>query len=514
MRYLLIILLSLLCMDADADGDGRFNIPRVHYESLGTSWSGDTLRLTFRVKIEGDVPGSGVFMGIIPHCAQAGGDMPGVGYFRPADMRYYRRRRALDAQTQPQILCEAKVARKGSRTVDYAYDMAVPASFDATELNLETRLFRCHDVLRVSSERVAIAPRASQPRDTVYIREEVPVELPQPIAVVSLPLYESNVTFVKPRSEKIKARTATVVIRITYPVNVSRVLPSFENNGAELQRIDSILRPMATDTSTYRILKTTIVGYASPEDTYIHNLTLSEQRATGMRQWLVDRYGMNRGDITTSGAGEDWTGLRNAIVHSDMDYKDEVLEIIDRYGINNGREKLLMELHAGRPYNYMLEHFFPSLRRMELEMIYTVRPFTPVETDSVLEDRPQDLSQEEIYDVARERNSDQTIQHRRTEYGKEYDVAVRYFPNDAVANINAASAALVRGDLDQARMYLERVADDPLAANNLGVYYWLCGDPDTAEKYFNLAKESDPVRAEHNLEELARWREEQHRGKE
>lgn len=228
-----------------------------------------------------------------------------------------------------------------------------------------------------------------------------------------------------------------------------------------------------------------------------------------MRDWLVEKYGMNKGDISTSGVGEDWVGLRDSVVHSDMEYKNEVLAIIDRYGIHEGREKHLMDLRVGRPYNYMMEHFFPSLRRMELEMIYTVRAFSQSESDMLLDERPQDLSLQEMYDVARERNTDQTIVHQRTEYGKEYDIAVRYFPNDAIANINAASAALVRGDLEQARKCLENVSDDPLAANNLGVYYWLCGDPQTAEKYFLRARESDPVRAEYNLRELTRWREEQ-----
>lgn len=101
------------------------------------------------------------------------------------------------------------------------------------------------------------------------------------MAVVSVPLYEANVTFLKPRPEKIKERVARVVIRITYPVSVWRVMPSFEQNGAELRRIDGILRPVATDTTTYRVMKTNIVGYASPEGTYAYNLSLSDRRATG-----------------------------------------------------------------------------------------------------------------------------------------------------------------------------------------------------------------------------------------
>ena len=41
------------------------------------------------------------------------------------------------------------------------------------------------------------------------------------------------------------------------------------------------------------------------------------------------------------------------------------------------------------------------------------------------------------------------------------------------------------------------------------IYYWLCGDTAMAEQYFRKAMETDPVRAAHNLSELARWLEEQ-----
>ena len=70
------------------------------------------------------------------------------------------------------------------------------------------------------------------------------------------------------------------------------VYPDFENNRQELSRIDKILSPVATDTATYRILSASITGYASPEDTYKHNMVLSEQRAGGMRDYLHGRYGL------------------------------------------------------------------------------------------------------------------------------------------------------------------------------------------------------------------------------
>lgn len=508
MRSLILCIGLLVSLGTAAFGKTREqNIPKIHYDSVGMSWQGDSLRLNLRLHFEGRLPRGGVSLGVIPRLG--GIDFPGIGYFRPSEARFYRRRQALGGTPAGEF--SHLVLQNDTRvdTVDYTYSLVLPADFQDSVLNLETSLFTCGKRVTTGVEQLSLQPRPARCCDTVYVYENQHGNLPLPVSVVSLPLYEANVTLLKPAPETIKERTVTVIIRITYPVNRSEVLPEFEHNGRELARIDSILRPMAIDTVTYKMLKASIVGYASPEDTYEHNRQLSLRRATEMRDWLAARYLLPKESISVTGAGEDWDGLRKAVVESDMPYRSEVLAIMDNYTIRQGREKRLMDLRWGRVYNYMLEHFFPALRRMEFEMIYTVRAFTVPETDTLLECRPQDLSLEEIYDVARERNNDRTIQRRRDLYGREYDIAVRYFPDNVVANINASSAALVRGDLEKARMYLDRVSEETLAANNLGVYYWLCGDPDMAERYFRKAMESDPVRATYNLEELERWREAQ-----
>ena len=224
--------------------------------------------------------------------------------------------------------------------------------------------------------------------------------------------------------------------------------------------------------------------------------------------YLHGRYGLPTEKVTAEGKGEDWEGLREAVGRSDMKAKDEVLDIIDTYDIFDGREKLLMDLRGGDPYRYMLEHIFPPLRRMEMRIDYRVRAFDPEEAGELIGRRPQDLSLQEMYEVAQAENDDRTIVRQRDAYGREYDIAVRYFPDDDIANINASSAALVRGDLELAWVCLGRVRENPLAANNLGVYHWLCGKIGEAEAYFEKARATDPQRAAYNLEQLRKWKEE------
>lgn len=509
MKRIILILLLLAASQSLCAGKGRDRqLPEITYDSIRACWQGDSLQLRFRARIAGRLPRGGRYIGLIPKLGET--TFPAIGYFRPTEARYFRRRQFFDPQQTPEM-AHTVLARRGNDVhyVNYEQSLLMPSTPSDSVLLIKTRLFTCCSSTLKALKGLRIPLHPGYRRDTVYIYDNRNDRLPLPVAVVSLPLYEANVTFLEPQPEAVKERTASATVRLTYPVNVSRVLSYFGDNATELHHIDSILNRIATDTATYRITRIAITGYASPEDTYEHNLHLSERRAYGMRDWLADNYGLDRNTISCQGAGEDWDGLRALVAASDLSFRDEVLAIIDRYDLWHGREKHLMELHGGRTYNYLLTHFFPTLRRMELEMEYSVRSFTPDESADRLTSHPQDLSLQEIYDVARERNTDQTIARERDQYGKEYDIAVRYFPDDVSANINAASAALVRGDLEQARECLEQVADDPMAANNLGIYYWLCGDTAMAEQYFRKAMETDPVRAAHNLSELARWLEEQ-----
>ena len=49
----------------------------------------------------------------------------------------------------------------------------------------------------------------------------------------------------------------------------------------------------------------------------------------------------------------------------------------------------------------------------------------------------------------------QTYEKGSDEFNEVFDVAVRMFPDDPTANINAAAIELQRGDLQQAVRYLE-----------------------------------------------------------
>ena len=181
---------------------------------------------------------------------------------------------------------------------------------------------------------------------------------------------------------------------------------------------------------------------------------------------------------------------------SGMPYRDEVLAVIRDESITDpdGRDRRLKELHGSLPYRYLLDTFYPALRRSEYVVTYTIRPFATEEAKEILYTDPKQLSLEEMYRIA------ETYERGSEEFNDVFDIAVRMYPNDAAANLNAANAALIRRDTIAARRYLDRVpacAEKLLAEGALALYE---GDRDTAVERFEEAKAAGMAEAEANLE--------------
>ena len=391
----------------------------------------------------------------------------------------------------------------------YSYRMPLANYKTGGSLRLDLEVEDCCKLYPVASKDYAIAPHILPAPDTVRIvqtvSDTVRIEAPKPLEMARPDLYASNVSFIRPAKEEAKVRSQSLSVRITFEVAKAEVLPNFANNRAELTRVDHEIRPLLTDhDSTYTVREASIYGYASPEGGYEYNQNLSESRAYGFRNYLERIYGMSRiPTFEVQGRGEDWEGLRKLITESSLPERDEILRIIDRESISyDARDQQLKRLRGGRTYKTLLGEIYPLLRRIDMTLQYGVRDFEQREVATIIETRPQDLSQREIYDLAHMRNSDAVARTQRSNYGREYDIAARYFPKDAIAQINASSAALIRGELEIAHLYLERVAQDPRAYNNLGVYHWMRQEYDQAADYFRRVPQESQEMAQRNLTQM------------
>lgn len=84
-----------------------------------------------------------------------------------------------------------------------------------------------------------------------------------------------------------------------------------------------------------------------------------------------------------------------------------------------------------------------------------------------------------------------------------FDVAVRMYPNDEVANINAAAVSLSKKDVESARKYMKKANKQTAEyENNLGVLYFLQGDVQQAISTFSKAAKAGSEVAKNNLKQL------------
>ena len=123
--------------------------------------------------------------------------------------------------------------------------------------------------------------------------------------------------------------------------------------------------------------KVVLAGGSSPEGLATLNDRVSLQRVTALKQTLCDDFDVQDDLFEIINLGEDWVGLRQMVASSTMAHKALVLDIIDRYSVQQGREVKLMKLKRGVPYKYMAKHFFPLLRNAGYIRVYYNTKATP-----------------------------------------------------------------------------------------------------------------------------------------
>ena len=305
--------------------------------------------------------------------------------------------------------------------------------------------------------------------------------------------------FVKPAAE-IKNRDEKGNAYLDFPVNQTVIYPDYRRNPFELAEINRTINVVKENTDT-EITGIDLHGFASPEGSYANNTRLAKGRSEALKKYIMKEYGLSADMFKVESTPENWTGLRAWVEKSDIAQKDKVMELIDADIQNLDTKEYRIKALDGNMYKQLLRDCYPGLRRTDYVIHYTVRPYSIEEAKALLKTRPQHLSLEEMYLVA------QTYEEGSEEFNEVFDIAVRMYPEDPIANINAAAMELKRGNVDQAVRYLER-SDKASAAgqNNQGVYHLLKGELDKAESCFNKAKELGSAQADANLEETSKKR--------
>ena len=165
----------------------------------------------------------------------------------------------------------------------------------------------------------------------------------------------------KPYTRDIPLRKMKDALYVHFPVGKWDLREDFRDNEATLSRIVDMMRRVKDD-KTSSIVKVVIVGLASIEGSVAFNEHLAGRRAEVLKDYLDARVDMPDGVYEVVGAGEAWADLRDVIAESDLDERQELLQIIDNTPDENLREQRIRKLNGGRPYQYLKQSVFADQR--------------------------------------------------------------------------------------------------------------------------------------------------------
>ena len=268
-----------------------------------------------------------------------------------------------------------------------------------------------------------------------------------------------RLAYVSPQAVTRKTRELRGTAYLDFPVNKTTIYPDYRRNPQELGKIRATIDTVRRNPKDYRITRISLRGYASPEGTYALNTRLSSGRTEAVRRYLVDCYDFADTLFALSHEPENWAGLRRYVEQSGLRDKNDILALIDRTDLQPDAKELELRTRHPQSYRLLLQECYPGLRRTDYRVDYVIRGFDVEEAKALVRTRPQDLSLQELFLVA------QTYRPGSADFKQVFDVAVRMYPADPVANLNAANALLEQRLPEQALRYLDLAPACPEAQN-------------------------------------------------
>ena len=281
--------------------------------------------------------------------------------------------------------------------------------------------------------------------------------------------------FLLPDAEQTKVRSIKGRAFLDFPVNETAIYPQYRRNPEELERMRATIDHALFDKS-FQVLRVTLHGYASPESPYSNNTRLALGRTQSLKEYVCQHFQLCDSIVDTDYTPEDWDNLRAFIesrgnsrrVKGDIWYehetvvetpampdyvlkhREELLAVIDSPMEPDEKEARLKYVGGGQPYRWLLQHVYPGLRHTDYVIEYVVKHYEVKDARRLIYTHPEALSVEEMYQVAKsyEEGTDGWLDALMA--------AAQQYPDDATANLNAASACVRTQRLTDAKRFLTK----------------------------------------------------------
>lgn len=310
-------------------------------------------------------------------------------------------------------------------------------------------------------------------------------------------LQEDNpaIAYVMPNDELVKRRAEEKTAYIIFKVDKWDILPNLFDNSKELAEIDNTIQEIVND-KNIEPTGISLIGFASPEGRYGWNEILAANRVNALRDYIIAKHNFEKDFISMKSIPENWEGFKLQVEENmNVPSRDKVLEIINSNASPDTKEARLENL-GSTTYNYILNKLFPLLRRSDYKVAYTVRGFALEEAREIIKTHPKHLSLAEMFAVAN------SYSKNSKQYNETFYIAAATFPEEPVANLNAANVALLQKDLPAARRYLAKAGNSPQAIHANGILNMLDGNIAKAEQQLEQAKAAGVKEAGENLKLL------------
>ena len=294
--------------------------------------------------------------------------------------------------------------------------------------------------------------------------------------------YHPVFKWIVPEAELEKIRYLKGSAFIDFVVSTTDIRPEYRENRRELGKIIGTIDSLKAD-ADIKMDTIYIKGFASPESPYDNNTRLAKGRTKALKDYVTQLYHFDENFILTSYEPEDWEGLRRFVESSNINHKQEILEIIDCSLDPDPKEWKLKSTYPDE-YRFLKETIYPALRHSDYKIIYKIRTFTDInELKRVFKEAPVKLSLREFFTLST------AYEPGSEDFRKVFEVAAMVYPDNGTANLNAANAAMMVDELDKAERYLSKAGETPEAIYARGVLAGLRQDYAAAEELFRKAGE-------------------------
>lgn len=469
-RYILLYMIATaaanIALAAQVPTDG------IRVDSLSMERNGDYVAIRMNLGLQ-DVKIDANRALLITPCISGEDDeyqLPAVGIYSRTRYYHYLRTNGNDMLSGPEETTLR--ANKLPETLPYETLVSYKPWMEGAQLTLLLQEYGCCNEVLNEEKEILLTDFQSPRKEIDY-----------------LPL----LAYVKPEADSIKLRSLTGKAYVDFPVNQTDIRPAYRNNATELHRITATIDSVKTDPDIH-ITALSIKGYASPEGSLENNERLAHLRTEALKKYVSGLYDFPNDFISTDYEAEDWTGLRRYVEQSDLPHRQEILDIIDSDLRPDPKEWRLKSRYP-EEYARLLRDCYPALRHSDYRVDYVVRHYTDVEEiRRVLRSRPQKLSLEEFYLAA------QAEEPGSEAFNEVFETAVRMYPDDETANLNAANSALSRKDVKRAERYLTKAGNSTEATHARALLALMKGDTATAQTLLQEAAAQGLPQAQKALE--------------